>query len=70
MGSDRITGRSRGFAFVTFSAEEESKLAAAQLNGSDVGGRRLSVSEARPREESTGARYGTADRQAPNDSRS
>jgi RNA recognition motif-containing protein len=47
IASDRFTGRPRGFAFVTFSTEAESKLAAEKLNGVDLNGRQLTVNEAR-----------------------
>lgn len=56
LASDRYTGRPRGFAFVTFSTEEESKLAAEKLNGVDLGGRQLTVNPARPAEEMGGTR--------------
>ena len=46
--TDRETGRSRGFAFVTFDNFEGAE-AATQLNGQDLGGRRLVVNVARPR---------------------
>lgn len=48
---DRVTGKSRGFAFVTMSSDEEAAAAINQLNGKSVEGRSISVSEARPREE-------------------
>jgi RNA recognition motif-containing protein len=48
---DRTTGRSRGFAFVTMSSEEEAQKAIAALNGSQMGGRALTVNVAKPREE-------------------
>ena len=51
--TDRETGRSRGFAFVEMGAEEADK-AIAQFNGADLGGRALTVNEARPREERSG----------------
>lgn len=44
--SDRETGRSRGFAFVTISTAEGAKAAIAALNGSLLGGRALVVNEA------------------------
>jgi len=47
--SDRETGRSRGFAFVEMSDGAENAIEA--LNGQEVGGRTLTVNEARPREE-------------------
>ncbi len=48
---DRATGRPRGFGFVTMSSPEEAQQAIQALNGKDLGGRALSVSLARPREE-------------------
>jgi len=47
---DRMTGRSRGFAFVEMSTPEEATAAIEQLNGKEVGGRALKVNEAKPRE--------------------
>jgi RNA recognition motif-containing protein len=47
---DRMTGRSRGFAFVEMSSKEEAASAIEQLNGKEVGGRALKVNEAKPRE--------------------
>lgn len=48
---DRETGRSRGFGFVEMSTEEEAQAAVANLNGSDVEGRKIVVNVARPRED-------------------
>lgn len=48
---DRDTGRSKGFGFVEFENEDEGKAAEKVLNGSDLGGRSITVNEARPREE-------------------
>lgn len=48
---DKFTGRSRGFAFVTMSSPSEAQKAVEQLQGHDMGGRPMSVSIARPREE-------------------
>ena len=48
---DRDTGKSRGFAFVEMSSEEEAKKAIADFNGKDMGGRALTVNEAKPRED-------------------
>lgn len=48
---DKFTDRSRGFAFVEMSNNEEGKAAVAGVNGKDVKGRALNVSEARPRSE-------------------
>ena len=47
---DRDTGRSRGFAFVEMSSQEEATSAIEQFNGKEVGGRALKVNEAKPRE--------------------
>jgi len=54
VATDRETGRPRGFAFVTFSTAEESQRAAEQMNGADLGGRALTVNEAKPKEAMTG----------------
>jgi RNA recognition motif-containing protein len=48
---DRTTGRPRGFGFVTMSSPEEAQKAIAALNGSQLGGRALTVNVAKPREE-------------------
>jgi RNA recognition motif-containing protein len=53
---DKMTGRPRGFAFVTMGTAEEAKAAIEGLNGKDLGGRALTVNEARPKEESGGGR--------------
>ncbi|OIR06442.1 RNA recognition motif containing protein [mine drainage metagenome] len=56
---DRMTGRPRGFAFVTMSTAEEAKNAAEKSNGVELGGRQLTVNEARPKEERpAGAGFG------------
>lgn len=47
---DRDTGRSRGFAFVEMSTNDEAVAAISQFNGKEVGGRALKVNEAKPRE--------------------
>ena len=51
---DRDTGRSKGFAFVEMSTEEEAASAIDQFNGKEVAGRMLKVNEARPRENRAG----------------
>ncbi len=48
---DRMSGRPRGFAFVTMASEEEAQKAIQALNGSTLDGRALTVNIARPREE-------------------
>ncbi len=55
---DKMTGRPRGFAFVTMGTAEEAKLAAEKMNGADLGGRALTVNEARPKEEGAGRSFG------------
>ncbi len=47
--TDRETGRSRGFGFVEMSSLEEAEEAVRQINGTEVDGKTLSVSEAKPR---------------------
>jgi RNA recognition motif-containing protein len=51
---DRDTGRSRGFAFVQMGSPDDAKAAIAALNGRDVDGRQINVSEARERTERGG----------------
>lgn len=48
---DRMSGRPRGFGFVTMSTAEEANKAIEALNGAQLGGRALTVNIARPREE-------------------
>ncbi|MDR2673367.1 MAG: RNA-binding protein [Opitutaceae bacterium] len=55
---DRMTGRPRGFAFVTMGTPEEAKLAVEKMNGAELGGRALTVNEARPKEEGGGRSFG------------
>jgi RNA recognition motif-containing protein len=47
---DRETGRSKGFGFVEMSTEDEAKAAVEQVNGKEIEGRAVAVSEARPQE--------------------
>jgi cold-inducible RNA-binding protein len=49
--NDKMTGRSRGFAFVTMADDAAGKAALEAFNGKEVGGRALTVNEARPRED-------------------
>ena len=51
---DKMSGRPRGFAFVTMSSPEEAQKAIDALNGSQLDGRALTVNIARPREERPG----------------
>jgi RNA recognition motif-containing protein len=46
--TDRDTGRSKGFAFVEMATDDEATQAISQLNGSEMDGRAISVSEAKP----------------------
>jgi len=46
--ADRDTGRSKGFGFVEMASDEDANKAIEQLNGTPMGGRNLTVSEARP----------------------
>jgi RNA recognition motif-containing protein len=52
--TDRSTGRSRGFAFVTMATPEGAQAAIQGMAGNDLKGRALTVNEARPREERSG----------------
>lgn len=49
--TDRETGRSRGFGFVTMSSEEEAQKAIEMFDGQELDGRPIKVNIARPREE-------------------
>ena len=46
--TDRDTGRSKGFGFVEMSSDSEASAAISKLNGTEVDGRAISVSEAKP----------------------
>jgi len=48
---DAATGRARGFAFVEMTTDEEAQKAATSFNGFEMGGRALTVNEARPKPE-------------------
>ncbi len=52
--SDRTTGRSKGFGFVEMESEAEAQAAIEALNGTDNGGRSLTVNEAKPRQPRSG----------------
>ena len=58
IATDRETGRSRGFGFVSMSNDEEAEKAMAALNGKDLAGRALTVNEARPQTQRSGFRDG------------
>ncbi len=55
---DKMTGRPRGFAFVTMGTPDEAKLAIEKTNGVELGGRALQVNEARPKEERPAGGFG------------
>ncbi len=59
---DRATGRSRGFGFVEMSSSSEAQEAIATLNGRELQGRTLNVSEAREREAGGGGGFGGGNR--------
>lgn len=53
---DRDTNRSKGFGFVEMSTDEEAQEAIKQLDGKELDGRAIAVSEARPREDNRAPR--------------
>jgi RNA recognition motif-containing protein len=53
---DRETGRSKGFGFVEMGSDQEVQAAIQALHGQQVGGRNLTVNEAKPREDRGGGR--------------
>ena len=54
--TDRDTGQSRGFAFVEMTNAGEGEKAIAALDGRELGGRALTINEARPKETGSGYR--------------
>ncbi|HWA08698.1 MAG TPA: RNA-binding protein [Opitutaceae bacterium] len=58
---DKVTGRPRGFAFVTMATPEGAKAAVAKLHGHALDGRNLTVSEARPPAERPARDFGARD---------
>ena len=56
--SDRETGRSRGFGFVTMPDDGQAKAAIEAMNGQSLDGRSLNVNEARPKAAGGGRRQG------------
>ena len=59
---DRDTNRSKGFGFVEMSTDAEATAAIDGVNGKDVAGRPVNVSEARPREERPSGSFGGGNR--------
>lgn len=49
--TDKFSGRSKGFAFVEMTTEEEAKEAISKLNNSELDGRKIVVNEAKPQED-------------------
>jgi cold-inducible RNA-binding protein len=69
--ADRVTGRPRGFAFITMSTPEEAQNAVAEMNGKSLDGRDLTVNAAKPREDrSVGSGGGGGGRRSFSGSRS
>jgi len=67
--TDKFTGQSRGFGFVEMATQEEAQAAISALNGTQMGGRTLTVNEAKPQESRSGGgggggRGGSGDRRA------
>jgi cold-inducible RNA-binding protein len=56
--TDRNTNRSKGFGFVEMSTDAEAQEAIKQLNGKDLDGRSINVSEAKPREDAPRNSFG------------
>jgi cold-inducible RNA-binding protein len=66
---DMATGRARGFAFVEMSTDEEAQRAISELNAYQLGGRGLTVNEARPKPAYTGDFSGGDSRRRRNEPR-
>jgi len=64
---DRETNRSKGFGFVEMSSDEEAKAAVESLNGKDLNGRAVALSEARPQAPRENRSFGGGDRGGYND---
>ncbi len=55
---DKMSGRSKGFGFVEFENDDEAMKAIEMFNGKDMGGRPLTVNEARPMQPRNGGGFG------------
>jgi RNA recognition motif-containing protein len=60
--TDRDTGRSRGFGFVTFSQDEDARTAISKMNGTSLDGRDITVNEAQEKSPREGGRGGGRNR--------
>ena len=58
MVRDQATGQARGFAFIEMSSDEDAQNAITTLNNYQLGGRALTVNEARPKAQSGGGGFG------------
>jgi RNA recognition motif-containing protein len=61
---DRMSGRSKGFGFVTFADEAAAEKAAAEMNEKDMNGRKIVVNVARPKVERPRGDFGGGDRRS------
>src|SRR5262245_7097448 len=59
--TDRDTGRSKGFSFVEMADDAAAEKAIAQLNGREIGGRKLTVNQAKPVEKRDSRERGGGD---------
>jgi len=64
--TDRESGRSKGFGFVEMGSNEQAQAAISALHGKEIGGRNLTVNEARPREDKPGGGFGGGGRRGGN----
>jgi cold-inducible RNA-binding protein len=55
---DKMSGRSKGFGFVEFESDSDADKAIEMFNGKDMGGRPLTVNEARPMQPRNGGGFG------------
>ncbi|MBL8020129.1 MAG: RNA-binding protein [Leptospirales bacterium] len=60
--TDRESGRPRGFGFVEMASEEEARSAIAELDGKEISGRQIAVSEAKPQQNNGGGGRGRDNR--------
>jgi RNA recognition motif-containing protein len=56
--TDRDTGRSRGFGFVTFAQDEDAKSAISKMDGTNLDGKTIKVNEAQEKSPRSGGRSG------------